>query len=239
MANESGVRPGWYADPIGRFELRYFNGTGWTADVSQRGQRFVDPHGIEPTNPEARTNSAATAAMVSGIIAVAISWLPFIVVLGVIAAVLALGLGWVGVRRADTSGIGRSRAIVGIVTGAGGLVGAALGIVLTVIVLDVYRDYIDPGPHQVSITECRLVGSRATAAGVIENLGDDTADYSVIIGFAPPGTDTGRRLARAIVDDVAPGERTAFEVERQVDLEEVDCVVVDVTGALPFGLEID
>jgi hypothetical protein len=46
VANDSGVQPGWYADPLGRFELRYFNGDEWTADVSNDGGRFVDPLGI-------------------------------------------------------------------------------------------------------------------------------------------------------------------------------------------------
>jgi hypothetical protein len=106
VANDSGVHPGWYADPLGRFELRYYNGAAWTADVSSDGDRFVDPLGIELgtscrhsrrwASRRSAPNGPATAAMVLGIIAVAIAWLPFIVVLGVIAAVLALVFGAVG-----------------------------------------------------------------------------------------------------------------------------------------------
>ena len=34
---------GWYADPSGRFELRYWDGGTWTEHVSRRGQQYTDP----------------------------------------------------------------------------------------------------------------------------------------------------------------------------------------------------
>ena len=246
MANDGGVRPGWYTDPLGRFELRYYNGTSWTADVSVGGSRFVDPDGVNvdprPSTPgpdPERANSAATAAMTLGIVAVAIAWLPFIVVLGVIAAVLAMTFGVVGVRRAGSSGVGRSRAIVGLVTGASAIVAAALGAMLTFIVLDVYDEYIDPGPHETAITSCELVGSRATATGALTNLGTESADFSVLIGFVRPSTDNPHRTIRAVLDNVGAGQRAEFEVERQVDVDEVECIVIEVNGPLPFGLSLD
>lgn len=33
----------WYKDPSGRFELRYWNGTGWTEHVSTGGSQSIDP----------------------------------------------------------------------------------------------------------------------------------------------------------------------------------------------------
>ena len=258
VPTDGGVHPGWYADPLRRFELRYYNGSSWTADVSTDGDRFVDPLGLElpdrssagvsttnsPTNSaltdnSPATNSPATAAMVLGIIAVAISWLPFIVVLGAVAAVLALAFGSVGVRRSTPSGVGRSRAIAGLVTGASALVLAALGAVLTFVVLDVYDAYLDPGPNETTITSCEIVGSRAIASGTLENLGTDTADFSVLVGFVRPDTDNPHRAGRVVLDDVEPGETTEFRVERQVDLDDVDCIVTEVTGPLPFGLSLD
>lgn len=37
------VPSGWYADPSGRFELRYWDGTAWTEHVSRAGQQYTDP----------------------------------------------------------------------------------------------------------------------------------------------------------------------------------------------------
>lgn len=34
---------GWYHDPSGRFELRYWDGSGWTEHVARGGQQFTDP----------------------------------------------------------------------------------------------------------------------------------------------------------------------------------------------------
>jgi len=42
-AAEPAVPAGWYADPSGRFELRYWDGTAWTEHVSRNGQQFTDP----------------------------------------------------------------------------------------------------------------------------------------------------------------------------------------------------
>jgi uncharacterized protein YxjI len=37
--------PGWYADPFGRAEARYFDGANWTEHVSSHGRAGVDPPG--------------------------------------------------------------------------------------------------------------------------------------------------------------------------------------------------
>lgn len=37
------VPAGWYADPAGRFELRYWDGGAWTEHVSRQGQQYTDP----------------------------------------------------------------------------------------------------------------------------------------------------------------------------------------------------
>lgn len=37
--------PNWYPDPVGRHELRYFDGTSWTEHVSSNGNPGVDPLG--------------------------------------------------------------------------------------------------------------------------------------------------------------------------------------------------
>jgi hypothetical protein len=177
--------------------------------------------------------------MVLGIVAVATAWMPFVVVVGAVAAVLALVFGMLAIRRSGPSGAGRSRAVVGLITGGSGLLAAVLGAVLTVVVLDVYDSYLNPPPHETIVTSCEVVGSRAIATGRLENLGDDTSDFSVLIGFVRPGTDNPHRTTRVTLDDVEAGASAPFDAERQVELDDVDCIVIEVTGPLPFGLALD
>jgi hypothetical protein len=238
-----GAAPGWYADPMGRYEHRYFNGREWTADVSHAGERFVDPMGLTPSKiaptAGAPRNGLATAAMILGIIALSIAWIPFLFVLGVIAAVLALIFATVAWRRAGSTGAGRSFAVVGFATAGSALVAAVLGGILSVVVLDVYDEYLNPQPSEVTVTSCELEGSRATMTGRLVNTGDDTSSYSVQVGFVRPDTDNPHRSELVAVDDVAPGDSTTFEAQSQVDLDEVDCLILEVTGPLPFGIEVD
>ncbi|MCL2779985.1 MAG: DUF2510 domain-containing protein [Actinomycetia bacterium] len=39
----TGTPAAWYADPFGRHELRYFDGTQWTEHVSSHGRQSTDP----------------------------------------------------------------------------------------------------------------------------------------------------------------------------------------------------
>ncbi|MEQ1700398.1 MAG: FKBP-type peptidyl-prolyl cis-trans isomerase [Ilumatobacteraceae bacterium] len=52
---------GWYPDPTGRFEFRYFDGADWSSSVSRAGQQFVDPP-TGPSGPNAPLPSAAPSA---------------------------------------------------------------------------------------------------------------------------------------------------------------------------------
>jgi hypothetical protein len=42
-APTSAAPAAWYADPSGRFELRYWDGKEWTEHVARGGQQFTDP----------------------------------------------------------------------------------------------------------------------------------------------------------------------------------------------------
>jgi len=42
-ASSANAPAGWYADPSGRFELRYWDGGRWTEHVSRGGNQYTDP----------------------------------------------------------------------------------------------------------------------------------------------------------------------------------------------------
>lgn len=53
--SESAAHPAnWYPDPLGRHELRYFDGTRWTEHVSSNGKQSVDP--LTPATPPVDTH---------------------------------------------------------------------------------------------------------------------------------------------------------------------------------------
>ena len=60
----TGPAPGWFTDPRGRFEQRYWDGTKWTAHVARAGTTMVDPDGIAagPTRTAAKAFAAPDVA---------------------------------------------------------------------------------------------------------------------------------------------------------------------------------
>lgn len=243
------TRPGWFPDPTGRFTHRFHNGRAWTADVAVDGRRFVDPLGADTSDPsgtpgtssapEPGRNGPAIASLVLGIVAVTIAWLPFLVVLGVLAAGAAIAFGVVGLRRSTTVGTGRSFAVVGLVTGGTAVAAAVLGVILTVVVLDEIDAYRNPAAYEIRTVDCGVDDGTATFVGELTNVDDRTGAYAVLVTFVRPSTDNSHRRARVSVDDVAPGATERFEVRRAITLDDVDCLVARVDGPLPFGLALD
>ena len=158
---------GWYPDPTGRFELRYHNGGSWTADVSTTGVRYIDPAGTspspQPAPASAGRNGPAVAAMVLGIVSIGIGWLPYIVVVGVVASVLAIVLGAVGRSRANKTGVGSGYALTGIITGLVGALVCVGGVLFTIAFVRELDRYTNPAPNTVQIEQCSNDGSLVTA----------------------------------------------------------------------------
>lgn len=232
---------GWYPDPTHRFELRYHNGTAWTGDVSNQGQRYVDPmeaalqaagaHG--PAGTTTRRNGVALAAMILGIVAVVTAWMPFLVVIGAICAIASIPFGIVGRRRAKRGAGRSSMATTGLVLGGLGVALSALGILLTVIVVQL----MTPGRHEVTPVECQARAGRATFTGTITNLEDDTQNYVVVVRFYRGGTDSSLGDDMTSVQDVQAGESGTFSTGITTDVESVDCEVVEVLGGLPVAID--
>ncbi len=53
---------GWYADPMGRYEHRYWDGAQWTDNVARGGQQAVDPVVSTPPSTEPADDSRAPLA---------------------------------------------------------------------------------------------------------------------------------------------------------------------------------
>ena len=241
-ASVTEYRAGWYPDPLGRYDSRYHNGVTWTADVSLHGERYVDPLGTAAESARAgdgQPNGIARAAMVLGIIGVAIGWIPILFIIGGACAVLALVLGTIGLRRSAVRGSGRSQSIVALTTGACGLAACVVGASLTLLLVDLVDQYDNPNPHTTQLDSCATRGTTTTAAGSIMNLGNDEADFVVRIEFVRAGTNNVQRRAKVAVDNVAAGDTATFSVTRDVAVDEVDCLLGTVTGPLPLGIDLD
>lgn len=134
---------GWYADPLGSHEHRYWDGERWTGHVATAGRTATEPVGGTPTPPppsttpprpaapvpQAETNGKAVASLTIGLLA---GWIPFV------AAIIAIVLGIVA-RREITTSDGAQRgdglALAGILVGA---VGLLLWLLIAVVVVVVF-----------------------------------------------------------------------------------------------------
>ncbi len=128
--------PAWYPDPTGRHDHRWWDGAEWTAHVADAGVAAIDPLPAAPSPSEGvRTGAAAApapgvavAALVVGIAAALLGWVPF---LGLGVAVVGVGLAVLGLRRTTRRGRGRGMAAAGLgaalllADGTGGRLGDA------------------------------------------------------------------------------------------------------------------
>ena len=244
------VRADWYPDPWGRYEFRFHNGTAWTADVSTGGSRYVDPFGIGPGGgsagsapvgaaPAAKRDGIATAAMVLGIVGLAISWMPILVVPGAVCAVLALAFGIVAWRRRRPEN--RTFAITGTITGGAAMLMVGVGVWTTYIVVNAVDEFENPPRHVIDITRCEYGDSTLIVGGSIENTGGRSSDYRIIVRVPSERAGSFTRVV-VEVDDVAPGDVRKFSESfplRDDVAADPECTVADVTGPLPLGLDID
>ena len=247
---------GWFPDPLGRYDHRWYNGTAWTADVSIDGVRSVDPmpvalpgqfvgpggvpiaaHGAT-TGPTSPSRALAVLALVFGLIGVATAWMPFLFVIGAVAGVAALVLGLVARGRIRSGrAIGSKMAVTGIVLGPIAIGLCVVGVLLTDVFVRELTRFTEPGPVDVEIVSCRAEGPAVRASGTIENLDDEVRDYTIVLEVFD-----GRDLVDRIdlpVDDVEPGEVRDWErtlVTRGDTPAEPTCEIYAVNGPFPFGL---
>lgn len=234
---------GWFPDPHGRYELRWYNGHEWTNDVATDGQRFVDTGGPSVAPPaDRRRRSPGIGAFVLALLAVVVAWMPIFVVIGIVAAVVAIALGVRALRAsraasAPTSGF----TVAALVLGGIALPLSGVGIWLSVMVWGEVRAFLEPGPLEAAITECTVEGTLAKASGVVTNLSDSATGYTVTVNFLDGATTLGSTVV-ATASDAAPGESATFSatdfVRSATNGDDVTCEVADVRGPFPFGVEV-
>jgi hypothetical protein len=151
---------------------------------------------------------------------------------------MAIIFGLIGRREAKHRQGDVGMAVAGIIAGATGLIACSVGVLLTVAVAGAIDRYDHPAPHRADVVSCEIDDRVATATVAITNLGDDVADFSVQVQFVRAGTGTVNRSIRSAVDDLGAGQSRTLVIERNVSLDTVDCRVAQVTGPLPFGLEV-
>lgn len=146
--------PAWYPDPTGLHDHRWWDGVEWTAHVADAGTATLDPlpatpGGVGPAGAAdpardatgrtagtgsgtgASTPGVAVTALVLGIVALLLGWVPF---LGAVLGLGALVLAVVAVRRTRDRP-GRGLATGGVLTAALGLTTGVATTVLALLVL--------------------------------------------------------------------------------------------------------
>lgn len=239
----SGAGPqGWFPDPYGRFELRYFNGQRWTGDVSNGGHQLVDAQGAgvwtpPATNGPPRRRGLAIAAFVTAVSAAATGWMPLVFVVSAVAAVVGFVLGLVALRRARAQdGYGRDLAAWAIALSIATVPICVAGFFLTRYVVQQIDRYDDPGEYTLTPGECSLTDGVAVFEGTITNDDDGTRSYELTVTFSTGLAELSRRFVD--VDDVRSGETVDWRTSDTVRTSagEVSCDVVEVHGPLPFGV---
>lgn len=99
---------------------------------------YGQPYGAPPS----KSNGLAITALVLGIIALLLAWIPIVNFLSIILGLAALVLGFLGIRKSAESG-GRGLALGGIITGGLAVLGTILMIVVATIWLNDASDEID------------------------------------------------------------------------------------------------
>ena len=239
---------GWFPDPNGRHEHRYFNGRTWTADVADGGERSVDPLGAAPTParpgfppapPNAARNGMATAALVCGLIGVGLAWIPFVVVAGFVLSVLAIVFGVSGLRQANLNDRGRGKAIAGTVLGGVGVALSVLGVILSVVVFRELRAFVDPVAHAVDVVDCEVGDGVARVSGTVTNLGDERAEFSLFVTVRA-GTEVSEPDTARTIAPLDPGATADLDITTLIDSPTGPCTAsVDVYGPLPFGVDME
>ena len=241
IPNES-YPSGWYPDPTRRYEFRFYNGQSWTGDVSNHGQRLLDPlpgagsgtAPYAPFTPVAR-NGHAIAAFVLALGSLVVGWVPFLCFLAIIAVVLAVIFGIIGLRRGRAlNGVGRSLAIAALALAPLGAGMSAVGIWLTQRAVAEFTDFVNVGEYSLTDTSCTVSDGLVIYEGEVTNHSTQQQSYHLTFEFSRTGTDSALYSASDDVSDVGPGQVGRWTVRHRVQQDALECRVSGVSGPIPF-----
>ncbi len=224
--------PGWLPDPSGRYQFRWFNGQSFTGDVSVGGNRFVDPLPLVHIS-ERRTRGMAVAGFVVALIAAMLAWLPFVFVVGGVAAIVAFVLSLLGLRAARrNAGYGRALAASGVAISvlAAGLTVA--GFYFTRYAIRELDKIGELGEYQVAVDACRSSDGLTVFDGHITNLDDEQHGYYVAVEFLVRNEVTARRNLGPV--QVSPGETANLHLAEFIESGPVECRVAEVSAGIAF-----
>jgi hypothetical protein len=258
------LTPGWFPDPLRRYEFRYHNGERWTGDVSVDGRLFIDPLGAGPSSaagsaagpfvgrgaarpPRHPARLTGVWAFVCGLTGIVLAWMPILFVVGAVAAIAGLVLGLISLRRSrdvltsetarDASpppDTARGFARFGVAAAPAALGLCVVGLLLTRVTLREVRDFTNPGRYQLQTGTCALNAGQASFEGTITNQDTRSRQYTIQIRYL----DVTRSLATASVTtaSVTPGSTVTWRDQRFLGNAQLRCEVTDVNGPYPFGL---
>lgn len=235
--------PGWFPDPYGRFELRYFNGQRWTGDVSAGGRQTVDPQGAGawtaqvPQGGEHGGRGLAIAAFVVGLCAAATGWMPLVFVGSAIAAVVGFVLGIAALRKARRQhGYGKDLAAWGVALSVAAVPLCVAGYFFTRYVVQQIDRYDDPGEYTLMVDTCSIDNGNAKMEATITNGESSKRSYELTVTFSSGLAELSRQFVD--VKDVPAGEARQFVASDflTTSATSVDCDVIAVHGPLPFGV---
>ena len=180
--------------------------------------------------PSGSSNGAATAALVLGILT--------FFCLGPVGALLAIILGFIGLKKAKEIGVGRGSSIAGIVLGGIGMVASVAVFIIFVVAgvtigsnVNHIGGKADSGWYQVTPGNCQVDSyGDITFDGTIKNTSGSKKNFTVNVEFRNKSTNAVIDTGSDLVTDIAKGDTAQWNVSSSNSTSggQVSCKVTEV-----------
>ncbi len=165
---------------------------------------------------EKKSNGLGTAALVLGILAILFSWIPFVNVVSIPLALIALGLGIGGIVKARKVGIGMVRTVIGVVLALGSFATFAVVNSAAVIAVDDAVTSVNEALNvadkvEITLGEATTDEFSTTLPVSISNVSEETVSVWVTIAATSPDGSEQYGTSQAIVNDLSAGQKANAE----------------------------